>query len=174
MMKAILTIGMVLLALSLCNLMGRRSANNSNSNTSGTETTSAENANASVSEPAPPATAAAPPGVQSLPNPNQNSAAKAPLPPRTVSGGVLNGRATKLVQPTYPAIAKAAHASGQVNVQVVIDEDGNVISATAVSGHPLLKPAAAAAARASKFLPAIVGGEHVKVSGVIVYNFVEQ
>jgi protein TonB len=172
-MKTVISLITLALALSLCNLLGRRSANNSNSNTSSTETTSAENANASVSESAPPSTAAAPPGVQSLPNPNQNSAAKAPLPPKTISGGVLNGRATKLVQPPYPAIARAAHASGPVNVQVVIDEDGNVISATAVSGHPLLKPAAAAAARASKFQPTIVGGEYVKVSGVIIYNFVE-
>ena len=173
-MKTVISLITLALALSLCNFLGRRSANNSNSNTSSTETTSAENANASVSESAPPSTAAAPPGVQSLPNPNQNSAAKAPRPPKTISGGVLNGRATKLVQPAYPAIARAAHASGQVNVQVVIDEDGNVISATSVSGHPLLKPAAAAAARASKFLPTIVGGEHVKVSGVIIYNFVEK
>ena len=66
------------------------------------------------------------------------------------------------------------NASGQVRVQIVIDENGNVISATPVSGHPLLQGAAAAAARQSKFTPTKLSGMPVKVSGVIIYNFVAQ
>src|SRR5436305_7218267 len=54
-----------------------------------------------------------------------------------ISGGVINGKAVSLPQPAYPAIGKAAHASGTVVVQVVIDERGCVVSARAVSGHPL-------------------------------------
>ncbi len=91
--------------------------------------------------------------------------------PKTISGGVVNGKATNLVTPTYPAAAKAVRASGSVNVQVTIDENGNVISATAVSGHPLLRAAAVSAARSSKFSPTKLSGEPVKVTGVIVYNF---
>jgi protein TonB len=91
-----------------------------------------------------------------------------------VSGGVLNGKAVRLVTPPYPAIARAAHASGEVRVQVLIDENGNVISAHAVSGHPLLQSSAVNAARASKFTPTTLSGQTVKVSGVIVYNFVAQ
>src|SRR3989449_7172935 len=69
-----------------------------------------------------------------------------PTPPKApISGGVLNGKAVRLDQPPYPAIARSAHASGQVKVQIVIDENGNVISATPVSGHPLLQGAATAA-----------------------------
>src|SRR2546423_11917871 len=98
-----------------------------------------------------------------------------PTPPRApISGGVLNGKAVRLVQPPYPAIARSAHASGQVKVQIVIDENGNVISASPVSGHPLLQGAAAAAARQSKFTPTKLSGMPVKVSGVIIYNFVAQ
>src|SRR5207244_5474058 len=98
-----------------------------------------------------------------------------PTPPKApISGGVLNGKAVRLVQPPYPAIARSAHASGQVRVQIVIDENGNVISATPVSGHPLLQGAASAAARASKFTPTKLSGMPVKVSGVIIYNFVAQ
>lgn len=98
-----------------------------------------------------------------------------PTPPKApISGGVLNGKAVRLVQPPYPAIARSAHASGQVKVQIVIDENGNVISATPVSGHPLLQGAATAAARASKFTPTKLSGMPVKVSGVIIYNFVAQ
>ncbi len=68
-----------------------------------------------------------------------------PTPHAPISGGVLNGKAVHLVIPPYPAIARSAHASGAVNVQVLIDENGNVISARAMSGHPLLQAAAVAA-----------------------------
>ena len=93
-----------------------------------------------------------------------------PTPPRApISGGVLNGKAISLPKPAYPPIARQAHASGTVVVQVTIDENGNVISAQAVSGHPLLRAVAAAAARGARF-----SGQPVKVTGVITYNFVAQ
>ncbi len=90
---------------------------------------------------------------------------------KAVSGEVLNGKAKFLAQPLYPPAAKAVGASGQVSVQVSIDEDGNVISANAVSGHPLLKTAATDAAIQSKFSRTFLSGEPVKVSGTIIYNF---
>jgi TonB family protein len=92
--------------------------------------------------------------------------------PKTVSGGVVNGKARNLVTPTYPAAASSARASGQVAVQVTIDEQGNVISTTVVSGNPLLRSSAEQAARASKFTPTMLSGQPVKVTGIIVYNFV--
>lgn len=95
-------------------------------------------------------------------------------PPRApISGGVLNGKAVSLPKPPYPAIARSAHASGTVTVQVTIDENGNVISARAVSGHPLLQAAAVSAARQAKFSPTKLSGQPVKVTGVITYNFVQ-
>jgi protein TonB len=98
-----------------------------------------------------------------------------PTPPRApVSGGVLNGKAISLPKPAYPPIAKAAHASGTVVVQVVIDENGNVISAKPVSGHPLLQAVAVSAARQAKFSPTKLSGQPVKVTGMIQYNFVAQ
>lgn len=92
--------------------------------------------------------------------------------PKQISGGVLNGKATSLPKPAYPPAAKAMRASGSVTVQVLIDENGNVVSATAVNGHAMLKPAAVAAARRAKFSPTKLSGQPVKVSGVITYNFV--
>jgi hypothetical protein len=59
-------------------------------------------------------------------------------------------------------------------VQIVIDEKGNVISATAISGHPLLRAAAVAAAQQSKFAPTLLSGSPVKITGVVVYNFTTQ
>lgn len=101
----------------------------------------------------------------------------APTPtPRTapISGGVLNGKAISLPKPQYPPIARAAHAAGTVTVQVLIDENGNVVSAKAVNGHPLLQAVAVAAARNAKFSPTKLSGQPVKVTGVIQYNFVAQ
>jgi protein TonB len=100
-----------------------------------------------------------------------NEKQSASLDERIVSLGVINGKATCLVTPSYSPAAKAVHASGVVNVEVVIDEEGNVVSASAVSGHPLLKAAAEAAARASKFISTVLSGRAVKVKGIVVYNF---
>ena len=67
--------------------------------------------------------------------------------------------------------AIAVRAEGSVNVQVMIDESGRVISAKAVSGNPLLRLAAENAARNSRFTPTLLSNVPVKVTGVIVYNF---
>jgi protein TonB len=92
--------------------------------------------------------------------------------PKQISGGVLNGKATSLPKPPYPPAARAVRASGAVTVQVLIDESGSVVSATAVSGHPLLRAAAVQAARSARFSPTQLSGQPVIVSGVITFNFV--
>src|SRR5437870_12544156 len=96
-----------------------------------------------------------------------------PLPPQREelpkiirrSGGVLQGSATRRVEPSYPPLAKAARVSGAVVVEVTVDEGGSVISARAISDHPLLKDAAIAAARGWKLSPAMLTGVPVKVRG---------
>jgi len=92
--------------------------------------------------------------------------------PKTISGGVLNGKAVSLPKPAYPPAARAVKASGAVSVQVVIGEDGSMLSASPISGHPLLRSASRIAACSSKFPPTLLSGQPVKVSGVITYNFV--
>jgi len=93
-------------------------------------------------------------------------------PPKTISGGVLNGKAVSLPKPAYPPAARAVRAAGAVQVQVLIDETGKVVSASAAGGHPLLQAAAVAAARGARFSPTLLSGQPVKVSGIITYNFV--
>ena len=88
-----------------------------------------------------------------------------------VSGGVLNGKALSLPVPIYPAAAKTYGASGQVVVEVTIDEQGKIIEARAVSGHPFLQQAAVNAARQARFSPAKLSGAPVKVKGTINYVF---
>jgi TonB family protein len=89
----------------------------------------------------------------------------------SVSGGVLQGTAIHKVQPPYPPIAKAARASGAVQVQVGVNEAGYVIDATVLSGHPLLREAAVEAAKQWQFKPTELGGTPVKVQGVLTFNF---
>ena len=84
---------------------------------------------------------------------------------------VLNSEALSLPKPKYPPLALQIHLEGVVNVQVLIDETGKVVSAKAVNGHPMLVPDAVRAANQARFSPTIIGEQPVKVSGVISYNF---
>ncbi len=89
-----------------------------------------------------------------------------------VNVGNMNSRAVSLAKPVYPPIARQMRASGQVPVQVTVDETGRVVAAKATSGHPLLRQAAENAARNSRFNPVTVSGQNVKSVGTVVYNFV--
>lgn len=93
-------------------------------------------------------------------------------PLRVNQGGILNGRAIRLQKPKLSEKAWAAGASGTVIVIVSINEEGKIIRACAIKGHPLLWEAAEHAARVSEFAPTILNGNPVKVTGVISYNFV--
>jgi TonB family protein len=88
-----------------------------------------------------------------------------------VNGGILNGKAISKPEPVYPPIAKAARVQGTVRVLVVVDENGEVITAQAANGHPLLQQAAEAAARQARLSPTFLSGRPVGVSGTLTYNF---
>ena len=90
---------------------------------------------------------------------------------RPVSGGVLNGSATYLPPPMYPETAKRMRTSGVVTVEVVIDENGKVISANAANGPSTLREAAIQAALRARFSPTKLSGQPVKVFGTISYKF---
>jgi len=117
-------------------------------------------------EPPPP-----PPPAKPTPEPTLK-----PEPPKQikVSGGVLVGTAISKVQPAYPPIAKAARASGAVMVQVLISEEGRVIEAVVITGHPLLREASLQAAKQWVFRPTKLTGVPVKVQGVLTFNFTLQ
>jgi TonB family protein len=94
-----------------------------------------------------------------------------PKPMKPVSGGVLNGTAISLPAPAYPEGAKRMKTQGTVAVEVVLDENGKVISAEATSGPVILREAAVQAAKRARFSPTKLSGMPVKVSGVINYKF---
>ena len=108
--------------------------------------------------------------VVNLPDPPPPAPQKPPAVIRVSQ--ILNSRALLLPKPNYPLMAKQIRIQGTVTVQVLIDETGKVVSAKAVSGHPLLIPESQKAAMQARFSPTIIGDQPVKVSGVITYNFV--
>jgi protein TonB len=102
----------------------------------------------------------------------ESPAVTAPAPAMTRKASVpIPGEALKRVQPSYPFSAKAARQGGTVSVEVVINENGDVISARAVSGSDLLRNAAVSAARGWKFKPSMRDGKPVKSTSTITFNF---
>ena len=87
------------------------------------------------------------------------------------SGGVLQRDAIKRVHPAYPPLAKAAAISGDVVIELTVDEEGNVIQTKAITGHPLLRDSAIEAAKEWKFKPTKLSGVPVKVIGTITFKF---
>jgi hypothetical protein len=105
--------------------------------------------------------------AQANPNNQNQTAPGAPKERAPIQGGVLNGKAIYLPLPEAPP----GEAVGTVMVQVLVDEQGSVISARAVSGPPQLHLSAVNAARLARFTPTTLMGEPVKVSGTLAYNF---
>src|SRR5262249_18867930 len=94
-----------------------------------------------------------------------------PSPPARVSKGVATGEVITKVQPIYPPIAKQINASAEVQVAIVINENGRVIEAKAVKGHPVLRAAAEDAARKWVFKPTLLDGKPVKQPGTLTFVF---
>jgi Gram-negative bacterial TonB protein C-terminal len=98
------------------------------------------------------------------PNQAQQAGAKPRAP---IAGGMLNGKAIYMPLPEN----QAGQPGGVVMIQILIDEQGSVIDAKAVSGPPPLHAAAVNAARLARFMPTLLSGEPVKVTGTLAYNF---
>lgn len=113
-----------------------------------------------------------------LKNPNVNSSpveidsATGKPKARVLTAGILNGKATYLPKPSYPAAARANRDGGTVSIQVLIDEKGNVMRAGGVTGATTLQLASREVACKVKYPPTTLEGRPIKVSGVILYNFV--
>ncbi|HKP11115.1 MAG TPA: TonB family protein [Blastocatellia bacterium] len=112
--------------------------------------------------------------VLSLASPAQTARqGQAEPPPKVIrkANDALQASAISRVEAVYPPLALTAHISGTVFVEVTIDESGQVASAHAFSGHPLLKDAAVEAARGWTFKPALLQGKPVKVVGTLRFIF---
>jgi protein TonB len=134
------------------------------------------------------------PGAGHVPNVNQNAVlvpvapTDDPEPPRAtptpapvkppeqvrLSSVVISSKIITKPAPVYPAIAKQVGVQGAVTVEILVDEQGRVVSARATSGHALLRAAAQSSAYQARFSPTSISGQPVKVAGVITYNFILQ
>jgi protein TonB len=113
-----------------------------------------------------------PPPPRPRPTPDPAPEVKpTPSTPTRISEGVVQGLAIRRISPQYPAIARAARAAGPVQVQIVISEEGRVVGAEVLGGHPLLRQAALDAARQWVFRPTLLSQVPVKVQGVLTFNF---
>lgn len=83
----------------------------------------------------------------------------------------LNYEIVKAAQPIYTIAAREAGAKGLVQVEVLIDGNGNVIEARARSGNKLLHPEAETAAFGTKFNKPAVYGKPARCFGFIVFRF---
>jgi TonB family protein len=110
--------------------------------------------------------------LPSQPPPVQNTGAAPGDDRAPAEGGFMNGKAVDLPKAVYPEEAKKSRASGTVQVQVLVDETGKVVSAKAIFGPEGLRDAAVKAAMRAKFKPTIIGGAPVKVTGILTYDFV--
>jgi TonB family protein len=87
------------------------------------------------------------------------------------SQGVIPGRLLKKVAPQYPDLALRAGLSGDVVLLAVIGTDGRLHHVKAISGSPMLREEAVAAARQWRYAPATLSGKPVESDTRIIINF---
>jgi periplasmic protein TonB len=91
--------------------------------------------------------------------------------PLQVNSGVMQAALIYRVEPVYPAIAKAIHLEGTVNLRAIIRTNGSVGDLTLVNGNPILGLAAMAAVREWRYKPTLLSGQPVDVETIVTVNF---
>jgi protein TonB len=84
---------------------------------------------------------------------------------------MLEGMLIRKVQPVYPPLAKTAHVQGSVVVYALISKAGTMEKVHAISGHPMLVPAAIDAVSQWRYRPYILNSEPIEVETQITVNF---
>jgi len=91
--------------------------------------------------------------------------------PAFIEGGDLAGRATVCETPPFPADAKASGLKTiEAKVEVIVGEDGKVLEAKLLGGHPAFGKSAAAAALKMSFPKSSITNKLAKVRGTIVFS----
>jgi periplasmic protein TonB len=88
------------------------------------------------------------------------------------TSNMLEGSLIRRVQPVYPPMAKLAHIQGPVVLAAVISKAGTIDNLKALSGHPMLIPAAIDAVSQWRYRPYILNGEPIEVETQITVNFI--
>ena len=95
----------------------------------------------------------------------------APRVPIRVGGHIKAPRLLVQTTPKYPTLAMQTHLEGEVLIDAVIDVHGDVIETKAISGHPLLIPAALAAVAQWKYEPTYLNDVAIPVQLAVRVNF---
>jgi TonB family protein len=91
----------------------------------------------------------------------------------TISVGpeVLSAKLMHRVEPEYPPEASEKGIEGQVQLQILIDEEGQVAAAQVLGGDGLLAVAATEAVRQWQYLPFLLDGKPVRVNATVAVDF---
>jgi len=81
------------------------------------------------------------------------------------------GQIVQRVEPLYPHLAVVTRTQGLVVLHALISREGTIEQLQALSGHPLLVPAAINAVRQWRFRPYILNGQPIEVETEITVNF---
>ena len=84
---------------------------------------------------------------------------------------MLEGSLIRRVQPVYPPLARSARIQGPVVLSALISKAGTIENLHALSGHPMLVPAAIAAVSQWRYRPYILNSEPIEVETRITVNF---
>jgi len=82
-----------------------------------------------------------------------------------IISGILNMKATFDTLPKYPQKAKDLGIEGRVEVQLLVNEEGEVIFANPQSGPEALWAESVRAAVGARFTPLKLAGEPIKITG---------
>jgi protein TonB len=88
-----------------------------------------------------------------------------------VGGRVREPKPIIQLKPEYPALARQARIQGQVTIDAVLDEQGNVIEMKVVSGPALLQQAALDSLKKWKYEPTYLNEEPISVQFIVAVNF---
>ena len=94
-----------------------------------------------------------------------------PTAPVPIGGDVKPAKLIKSVQPVYPAMAKSQHVSGNVQIDALIDADGNVSAMKVLSGPTLLRDAALQSLKQWKYQPAELDGKPTTMHLTVTLQF---
>ena len=94
-----------------------------------------------------------------------------PAAPVPIGGDVKAAKLIKSVQPVYPAMARSQHVSGNVQIDALIDADGNVGAMKVLSGPALLRDAALQSLKQWKYQPAELNGNPTSMHLTVTIQF---
>jgi periplasmic protein TonB len=94
-----------------------------------------------------------------------------PSAPLRVGGRIRPPRAIVKTHPEYPTLARQARIQGQIQIDAILDEQGNVVDMKIVSGPALLQQAALDALKKWKYEPTYLNDRPISVELIVTITF---